>query len=249
MAKWLKREVLLLVGGILLLSALSWTSVILNIGPVMGMPSLPIEPITLSVFVIIWTVGMIAMMFPTAVPMLMMFLHVGRSATEEVKRGGGPTITKALVFVGTYLSLWMAMGVVLYITIALVFSQLPLEVNLFTATSTGVGAALVLVAAYQFSPMKGECLNRCHPTSFLYKYYKGGITGSARMGVDYAKYCIGCCWVMMAFLMISASMGVAWMATFAAVILAERALPLRKWVPRVFGLGFLASGMALILLG
>ena len=231
------------------LALISWVLVGLNVGPMMGMPSVPIEAASLIFFVAIWTIGMVAMMFPTALPMLLMFLHVGRNARDEIKRGGGPTVTKALLFVATYIGLWVGMGVVLYILIALVFSQIPLQVNLFIGTPAGLGLALLLLAAYQLSPLKGECLSRCHPTSFLYRYYRGGLGGSALMGVDYAKYCIGCCWAMMAFLIVSAAMGVAWMAAFAGVIFIERTFPLHQWMPRLFGLGFLIGGVALILEG
>lgn len=235
--------------GLLAMALVSWALVILNVGPMMGMPGLPIDSVTLLFFVATWTIGMVAMMFPTAVPMLLMFLHVGKNASEEVKSGGGPTTTKALLFAATYIGCWVAMGVVLYVAIAVVLSLLPMEVNLFIGTSVGVGAALILVAAYQLSPVKGECLNRCHPTSFLYKYYKGGLLGSVWMGADYAKYCIGCCWVMMAFLIVSASMGVAWMAVFAGIIFVERTISHSKWAPRLFGVGFLVGGLALVLAG
>ena len=69
------------------------------------------------------------------------------------------------------------------------------------------------------------------------------------MGVDYAKYCIGYCWVMMAFLMVSASMGIGWMAAFAGIIFVERVFPIKNWMPRLFGLGFLAAGAAMVLIG
>ncbi len=243
----MNSERLVVGAGLLALALVSWALVVLNVGPMMGMPGLPIESATLLFFVVTWTIGMVAMMFPTAVPMLLMFLHMGKNASEEVKSGGGPTTAKALLFVATYISFWVAMGVALYVAIALVIGQLPMEANVFIGTSVGLGAALILVAVYQLSPIKGECLSRCHPTSFLYKYYRGGLLGSVRMGADYAKYCIGCCWVMMAFLIVSASMGVAWMAAFAGIIFVERTFTLRRWMPRLFGVGFLIGGVALVL--
>lgn len=231
------------------MALVSWTLTLLSIGPAMGMPSFPVVPTSLLFFVVAWAVGMVAMMFPTAVPMLLMFFNVGKNSSEEIKMGGGPTVTKALLFVGTYIGIWITTGVTLYVAIALVFSQLPIGVDLFIGTSGGLGAALILVAVYQLSPVKGECLGRCHPNSFLFIYYQGGLIGSVRMGADYAKYCVGCCWVMMIFLVVSASMGVAWMAAFASIIFVERTFPLRRWMPRLIGLGFLIGGAALIMVG
>jgi predicted metal-binding membrane protein len=129
-----------------------------------------------------------------------------------------------------------------------VLSRLPLEANLFIGTTLGLGVALTVVALYQLSPVKGECLARCHPSSFLFRSYRGGISGSFWMGLDYAKYCVGCCWVMMVFLLVSASMGLPWMVAFTAIIFAERNLPSRSWVPKAFGVGFLLAGAALILI-
>ncbi|QQG48987.1 MAG: DUF2182 domain-containing protein [archaeon] len=225
----------------------AWVLTVLNIGLMMGTPSLPIDIATLLIFVSAWTVGMVAMMFPTAMPMLMMLLHVGRTSKPDVKAGGGPNAASAVTFVGTYLGIWVATGAGFFVGAAILFGLLPLSATVFIATPVGIGLALLVVAAYQLSPVKGECLFRCHPTSFLFKYYRGGIKGSVRMGYEYAKYCVGCCWVMMVFLLVSASMGLVWMAGFAAVIFAERTLPLNKWVPRLFGLGFLAAGSVLIL--
>lgn len=233
--------------SILALALISWTLIVLNVGPMMGMPSLPLDLGMLAVFVLTWTIGMVAMMFPTAVPMLLMFFHVGKTASKEVREGGGPSPIKAFLFVGTYIGFWIATGVAFYLGLALVFSMFSSDAGLFIGSTLGIGIGLILVAAYQLSPIKGECLSRCHPSSFLFKYYEGGLPGSVRMGASYAKYCIGCCWVMMAFLMVSASMGVAWMAGFAGIIFVERTFPIREWMPKLFGLGFLVAGAALVI--
>jgi predicted metal-binding membrane protein len=233
--------------GIGTFAILAWTLTVFNIGPMVGTPTLPLNYAALSVFTAAWTVSMVAMMFPTAVPMLMMFLHVGRSTKREVREGGGPTPAKAILFVATYIGAWIVTGVLFYVGAALVLSQLPVGVNLFIGTTLGLGIALIVVAIYQLSPVKGECLARCHPNSFLFRFYKSGTSGSFLMGLDYAKYCVGCCWVMMIFLLVSASMGLAWMVAFTAIIFAERNLPFRSWVPKAFGLGFLLAGAALVL--
>ncbi len=235
--------------GIGTLALFAWALSFLNIGPMVGTPTLPLDFTAVSLFTAAWTISMVAMMFPTTVPMLLMFFRVGRNSSRETREGGGPTPTKAFLFVATYIGIWATVGVMFYSAIAFIFGQLPLQANLFIGTTIGLGIALILVAAYQLSPIKGECLSRCHPSSFLYRYYKGGLSGSVRMGGDYAKYCVGCCWVMIAFLVVSGSMGLAWMAVFAGIIFVERTFPLRQWMPRIFGLGFLVVGATLVLVG
>ncbi len=233
-------------GGISAFAFLAWSLTALNVGPMVGTPTLPLNYASVSLFTAAWTVSMVAMMFPTAVPMLLMFLHVGRSATREVREGGGPTLGKAVLFIATYIGAWVATGVIFYVGAAIVLSRLPLGTDLFIGTTLGVGIALIVVAVYQLSPIKGECLARCHPNSFLFRFYRGGVSGSFRMGLDYAKYCVGCCWMMMVFLLVSASMGLAWMVAFTAIIFAERNLPFRSWVPKAFGVVFLLAGAALM---
>jgi predicted metal-binding membrane protein len=234
-------------GAIAALAMLAWTLTVFNIGPMFGTPTLPLNYAALSLFAASWTVSMVAMMFPTAVPMLLMFLHVGRRTNREVREGGGPTPGKAILFVATYIGAWLAAGILFYVGAAVLLSRLPLAVNLFIGTTFGLGVALIMVAAYQLSPIKGECLDRCHPNSFLFRFYRSGVSGSFLMGLDYAKYCVGCCWMMMLFLLVSASMGLAWMVAFTAIIFAERNLTFRSWVPKAFGVGFLLAGVALVL--
>lgn len=215
----------------------------------MGIPTFPVRWGTLSLFAVTWATGMVAMMFPTVVPTLLMFLSSGKNSSAEVRSGGGPSPLSAGVFVSSYIGIWVVTGLLLYVALATLFSLLPVADATFIGSSIGIGVALIFVAVYQLSPLKGECLRRCHPTSFIFRYYKGGVTGAVRMGASYAKYCVGCCWVMMIFLLVSASMGVVWMAVFASIIFLERSLTTSPWSARIVGLGFLLSGALFIVAG
>lgn len=215
----------------------------------MGIPTFPLDTSTLGLFAVTWTTGMVAMMFPTVVPTLLMFYNSGKDSSAEVREGGGPSPLSAGVFVSSYIGIWIATGALLYVALATVFSSLPVADATFIGSSVGIGAALIFVAAYQLSPIKGECLRRCHPTSFFLRFYRGGVTGAVEMGVNYAKYCVGCCWVMMIFLLVSASMGVVWMGVFASIIFLERSLTTSPWSARIVGLGFLLSGAFFIVAG
>jgi predicted metal-binding membrane protein len=189
---------------------------------------------------------MIAMMFPTAMPMMLMFLHVGRASSEDVRAGGGPTLFMAIIFIVSYISLWAGIGILMYVGLAIGLSLLSPQAPTILGSFLGLGIALLFVGAYQISPLKAECLDRCHPTSFLFRYYRGGVGGAVRMGVAYSKYCIGCCWVMMLFLFLIGSMGILWMGAFAGIIFIERVLFPSTWTSRILGLGFLASGIGFV---
>jgi predicted metal-binding membrane protein len=239
----LSREKLVVGASLLGLALVSWFVTAAGSSKMMGMPSFPVDTLSLTAFALTWAVGMIAMMFPTTVPMMLLFLNVGKRSSAEIRAGGGPTPSKALVFATSYLAIWVATGVLIYLATASVFSFIPGDYVMSIGTPLGLGIALILLGVYQFSPTKTDCLSRCHPTAFLYRYYQGGQFGAAKMGLQYAKYCVGCCWVMMVFLLIVASMGVLWMALFAGIIFAERTLSNRSWSPKIAGAGFLASGV------
>jgi predicted metal-binding membrane protein len=236
-------EILVVALGIIIVTILAWWLNFSGATPMVSMPALPIEYLSLALFTVSWTLGMIAMMFPTAMPMMLMFLHVGRSSSREVRAGGGPTPAKALIFILSYLSFWAGIGVVFYVGLAVALGFLSPQAMALLSSPLGLGISLLVVGVYQVSPLKVQCLNRCHPASFLFKFYRGGISGAVEMGAIYAKYCIGCCWVMMVFLLVIGSMGILWMGAFAGIIFVERVLVSSKWAPRIVGIGFLASGL------
>jgi len=239
----LTREQTLVAGSLLTIALASWWLTLMQQSGMMEPSMFQLEPVPLVVFASTWTIGMIAMMFPTTIPMMLLFVHVGKSSKPEVRAGGGPTVAKAILFIASYISIWAIVGVAIYLAMAAVSSFLPaIDFSLILGSSTGVAFALILVGAYQLSPLKGECLDRCHPTSFLFKYYRGGLTGSIKMGLLYAKYCVGCCWVMMVFLLLVGAMGVVWMAIFAGLIFAERTIVHGRWPSRLLGVAFLAAG-------
>src|SRR5258708_17630791 len=63
-----------------------------------------------AVFLAIWVVMMIAMMFPTAAPMILVFARVQRDRTS-FGRAFGPT----WVFIGAYLLIWTLFGGLSYL--------------------------------------------------------------------------------------------------------------------------------------
>src|SRR5881296_1650125 len=81
--RMLQRERYLILGGLLILSALAWALLIWQSrmmsnqarGLTMGMSAL--------LFIAIWIVMMVAMMFPTAAPMVLMFSKIYASKRQQ----------------------------------------------------------------------------------------------------------------------------------------------------------------------
>src|SRR4029077_5298900 len=118
---------------------------------------------------------------------------------------------------------------------------------LMAATPTTVAyvtaGVLVAAGAFQFSPLKQGCLRPCRTPPRLFPgHWRGGWRGGVAMGWAHACYCLGCCWALMAVLVVAGAMGLRWVLLLASVVAAENLVPAGEWVAR-------ASGGALFLLG
>ena len=166
-------------------------------------------------FASMWVAMMVAMMFPAAAPMVLMYARMRR----------GDSVSVAL-FTGAYISLWLAFGFAAYLLSAAVESGA--ERSMWVADNWGRigGLLLVLAGVYQATPMKNFCLRHCRtPMSFVMSHWRDGRAGAVRMGVAHGLYCMGCCWLLFAILVPLGLMNVAAMVAVAALVFAEKVLP------------------------
>ena len=214
-----RRATLTTVAILLALAGLAWWS---TLGRARDMSSMvqgfahvgTAMPFDMSAFVFMsmWTTMMVAMMFPTIAPIVLLHRMVVR------RRGEG--ILPTVAFGSGYLVVWAAIGV------------LPLAALIgfrhVTQDSTWVGraggATLVLAGMYQFTPWKQTCQRACRsPLTFLATHNFGtGSIGALRAGLSHGLYCLGCCWALMTVLFVVGLMNLAWMAAIAVVFLAEK---------------------------
>jgi len=190
--KEFKLETVLVGGSLIGISAISWflSTYPMEAGMMMSQ-MFDLNATLILLFSLSWTLGMIAMMFPVIVPITLALFRAAKNADQSIKEGGGPTIPKALTFAFSYVSLWIGFGIALYMLIGvLLWTGNALQLQ--NPYLRFLPAAIVLATGiYQFVPFKDTCLSRCHPTTFLVRNYRGGITGPARMGVSYGLFCIG----------------------------------------------------------
>jgi len=216
----LQRRATLTTGGTLLvLAAVAWlltaqrssgmTDMVSGLAQVGGAMQFDLAA---PVFLAMWVTMMVAMMFPTIAPIVLLHRLVIR------RRGGGPAATVS--FVGGYLLVWAAIGVVPLLTL-LAFRDLTADAMW---VERGCGAVLVVAGVYQFTAWKQACLRACRtPLTFLSTHDFGrGLRGTVRAGVSHGAYCLGCCWALMAVLFAVGLMNLAWMAAIAVVFLAEK---------------------------
>ena len=193
-------------------------------------------------FIALWVAMMVAIMYPTAAPMIMMFakIHDGRKAR-------GQTFVPAWVFAASYMLLWSATGVVAY-ALAVAGDELADQSAWITDNAGRLGGGLLIAAgAYQLTPLKEICLSRCRtPAGFLMNSWRDGLGGSFRMGLEHGTFCLGCCWLLFLILFPLGMMNIAFLALIAALIFAEKVLPFSRHIAYAAGGALVVYGAVVV---
>jgi predicted metal-binding membrane protein len=173
------------------------------------------NPMTAPVFLLMWLTMMIAMMFPTIAPMVL--------AHRLVVRHRGEGAFSSVVFVLGYLVVWTAIGLV-PLAVFLAFRDLSEDQPVTAWLPRVSGLVLIGAGLYQFTPWKRVCLRACRtPLSFIMTHdFGSGAPGAFKEGLSHGAYCLGCCWALMAVLVVVGLMNLVWMAALALVFLAEK---------------------------
>jgi len=185
-----------------------------------------------------WIAMMVAMMTPSAAPMVFAFSRVSRSRTgmDAVLGGVG-------VFLLGYLTLWTGFSL-LAAGAETLLDRYRLLSPMGTSTSSLLSAAVLLAAGfYQFSPWKYACLSKCRaPLGFLLTEWREGWSGAFIMGLRHGLFCAGCCWLIMAIMFVAGLMNLAWIAVLTLIVLAEKMLPHGRWVSDLIGAAAVLCG-------
>ena len=188
-------------------------------------------------FMAMWLAMMVAMMFPTVIPMVLAHRMVVRNRGE----GWLPTAG----FVGGYIAIWTAIGVVPLLAF-LGFRSLMDPAPAWVVPVAGV--VLILAGAYQFTPLKGVCLSHCRsPLHFIMTHDFGrGSRGAALAGASHGAWCLGCCWALMSVLVVVGLMNLVWMVVLALVFLLEKNWRYGVLVSRVAGAAVAVLGILVL---
>jgi predicted metal-binding membrane protein len=240
------RERKLILGVLLSLAAASWALLIwqsvvissqaMGMGLTMGMSAI--------LFIAIWVVMMIAMMFPTAAPMILMFTTVYAS-----KRQKAQAFVPTWIFVSAYLLIWTLFGVLAY-PLALLTERLAGESMWLMSNAPRIGGAfLVMAGLYQLSPLKHMCLSKCRtPLQFILSSWCDGYGGAFRMGFVHGSYCLGCCWFVFVLLFPLGIMNIAVMALLTVLIYAEKSFPIGRQLSQIAGVALISYGVLVVVI-
>jgi predicted metal-binding membrane protein len=195
-------------------------------------------------FIALWAAMMVAIMFPTAAPMILTFARVQKNRQER-----GQLYVPTWLFIGSYILLWFATGLVAYLVAAGGDEMAEDSIWLMDNAARIGGGVLILAGLYQLSPLKSTCLSKCRsPMSFILGSWRDGRVGAVVMGLEHGVYCLGCCWLLFVILFPLGMMNVAAMALITFVIFAEKSLAIGPNVGRLAAAALIVYGAVVIFL-
>lgn len=191
---------------------------------------------------LMWAIMMVAMMLPSASPMIL--LHA-RFARRSGSKGAD-----SLLFLLSYLVLWAIFALAAALgQAALLHSGLLTGMSLALDSRQIAAVLLIAAGAYQFSPVKQSCLSHCRsPLSFLMRHWRPGRAGAVRMGLRHGLYCLGCCALLMLLLFVGGVMNLGWIALLTIIVMTEKFSPAWLRMDRFLASGLLILGFAMLAL-
>lgn len=191
-----------------------------------------------TVIFVMWWLMMVAMMVPSAAPTILLY-----GALYRERGASGP-----LEFLAGYLVVWGAFSLAATLVQG-VLSAGGWMSAMYMNVAAAYMASAVLIAAgiYQLSPVKAACLDHCRgPVEALTRHRRTGRLGAFRMGLVHGRYCLGCCWALMALLFVGGVMNIWWIAAITIYVAVEKLAPGGRIVSRIMAAALVVSGVALL---
>jgi predicted metal-binding membrane protein len=247
----LRRDRVVVVFALLGVIVLAWGYMLLGAGMSVGeMSSMAMArheptwtPSYAGVVLAMWTVMMVAMMLPSAAPMILLYGTIAKR--RELK--GDPTVGTGVFCLG-YITVWIGFSLAA-VALQVELDRAQLLSPMMSVTSISVaGGVLIAAGIYQWTPLKQACLRRCRsPLEFLMTEWREGQVGALIMGLRHGLYCLGCCWMLMLLLFVGGIMNIGWIAALAALVLMEKVFPAGYWISRITGLLLVIWGGAILI--
>ena len=242
----LKRDRMILVIGLLAISALAWGYLAYDarrmachalMGP-SGAIGLSGQAFQLGWLFLMWVVMMIAMMVPSVAPMLLLVAVVNRQRRQQRR----PFVPTGIFLLG-YLVIWSGFSLLASLLQQGLHAAAVLS-SAMVLSSPFLGGGLLLAAGlFQWTPLKRACLIHCRtPLSFLMTEWREGMGGAFLMGIRHGAYCLGCCWILMGLLFVAGVMNLLWVAAISGLVLVEKLAPAGQRVSWAVGLGLVSWG-------
>ncbi|MGG6262826.1 DUF2182 domain-containing protein [Leptolyngbya sp. AN03gr2] len=186
-----------------------------------------------------WEIMVVAMMFPSVIPVAEAFDRVSRSQSDR-------SVAQAAFF-SAYAVIWslFALGLESVRFLCVSFAgilPLPAEEHFLLS-------AVVLIAAgfFQFTEKKRSCLRGCRSAAtVIAQYYFPGWRGAWNLGLQHGWYCLGCCFMLMGVMLVLGMHNIALMIALTAVMSLERLWQHGEILAAITGIVLLLLGFLLL---
>jgi predicted metal-binding membrane protein len=253
----IRRDRAITLAGLVALTLLSWIYVLAGAGtgmstiamttwefppPALSAMTADWSPAYWAIMLAMWWVMMVAMMTPSAAPMILLYGRVARHAQKQGRMAAGALPT--FIFALGYLAAWLAFSALATVAQWSLEGLSLMHAMLMWSTNTTLTALLLIAAGlFQLTPTKAACLEQCRsPADHLTRYWRDGRAGAFRMGAIHGTWCLGCCWALMALLFAGGIMNLVWIAGLAIVVLIEKVAPWGARFGHALGLAAMAAG-------
>jgi predicted metal-binding membrane protein len=242
--------------ALLVLAGTAWASLLrmrADMGPAggaaMAMPGMAgmhgWSAIDLLQLFLMWATMMVAMMLPSAAPMILLVAGIERRRREQASPAA-PTA----VFAAGYLVVWTAFSAAAALTQTALHQAALLSPAMASTSPMLGGLILVTAGVYQWLPIKSACLTGCRsPLGFISSEWREGSAGALVMGLRHGLLCLGCCWALMLLLFVAGVMNLLWVAAIGALVLVEKVTRGGPAIGRLAGLALVGWGGWMIFTG
>lgn len=201
-------------------------------------PSVALGEGDIGAVFVMWAAMSMAMMLPSAVPMLATYLDIAEAAKAKSIKVSSP-----FLLAGGYAAIWLAFAAVAATAQTLIASSASGAMAPWLA-----GVLFIAAGLYQFSSLKHACLAKCRqPMPYFLANWTERPMGVVRMGVEEGLNCLGCCWAVMTLAFAAGTMNFAWMAVIGTVMILEKVLPEPRALVAGTGFGLIGAGTVMII--
>src|SRR5579875_2488339 len=188
-----------------------------------------------------WTAMILAMMLPSAAPMISTYAEIADTAARK-----GERIVSPWVIAAGYGISWLGFAIVATSMQEMLASVVPSAALRVASGGWPLGLTFVIAGLYQFTALKHACLAQCRrPFPFFLTQWQSTARGVLALGLKQGLYCVGCCWALMALMLAVGAMNVLWMAALSVVMILEKTWGGRRF-SRALGAGLVAVGLVAI---
>ncbi len=196
------------------------------------------------VVALMWAAMVLAMMLPSASPMILTYAGIADTAARK-----GESIVSPFMIAAGYTVIWLGFAAVATLAQFVLTRAALLDTGMASANGLFSGAFFIAAGLYQFSAFKQACLKQCRqPFPFFFAHWQTSTRGVFRLGLQQGLYCLGCCWAMMLVMFAVGVMNVIWMAALGIVMTLEKIASGNR-ITNIVGVALIVGGVGFVFAG